>query len=85
MKPTLNKIKKVAQKKKQGRKKNKQKSLLKVKGESRTTLAPYGRAEYLDHFKKFLKEGKSHKQAQAATIQIMKEDGWFEMNERRSN
>ena len=84
MKPKLNAIKKAAEKKKQANKKNKQKSLLKVKGESRTTLAPYGRDEYLNHFKNFLRKGKTHKEAHRATIDLMIEDGWYEMNERRS-
>lgn len=59
----------------------KKKSLLKVKGKSRTTLAPYGRDEYLEAFRKFRGQGLTRKQAQAKVIDLMEEDSYFEMKE----
>ena len=65
--------------------KPKKKSLLKLaKGESRTTGHPYMRSEYLEDFKKLLKQGYSHKQAQAAIIQQMKDDTELEIREFRN-
>ena len=64
--------------------KPKRKSLIKVKGESRTTGHPYGRDEYLQDFRKLLKQGYTHKQAQSIIIQQMKDYTEHELREFRN-
>ncbi len=78
-------IKKVADKQKASASKEKKKSLIEVKGQSRSILSPYGRDEYLAHFNGLIKKGMSHKSAHSATIKYMMDSGVDEMLERSSN
>lgn len=85
MKVPANAIKKVADKQKASASEKKKQSLVKVKGQSRSILSPYGRDEYLDHFNGLIKKGMSHKSAHSATIKYMMDSGFDEMLERSSN
>ena len=58
---------------------------VKVVGQSRSILSPYGRDEYLDHFNGLIKKGMSHKSAHSATIKFMMDSSAFEMQERNSD
>ena len=85
MKTPASAIKKVAEKQKASASEKKKKSLIKVVGQSRSILSPYGRDEYLDHFNGLIKKGMSHKSAHSATIKFMMDSSAFEMQERNSD